>query len=226
MPLILVILIVIIIFYAPQWWAKHVFNRYSNKLDRIPGTGGELARHILDKYDMQHVKVEITDRGDHYDPTDKTVRLSASNFNDNSLTAVAVAAHEVGHAIQDHRNEKMLGLRTQLVGITNNIQKLGSVAFWLLPVIGGLTRSPHLMLLMVIIIILTMASAVVIHFITLPVEVDASFNKALPILKQGYIEQKDEAAIRKILKAAAYTYVAASMASVFNLWRWLMILRR
>ena len=224
MPLILVILFVILVFYAPQWWVRHVFHRYSKKLDRIPGSGGELARHLLDKFDMHHVKVEITDKGDHYDPATKTVRLSPANFNDNSLPAIAAAAHEVGHAIQDQRNEKMLRLRTQLLAISNRIQQLGSIAFWLLPVIGGITRSPLLMLLMMILIILTMASAVVVHLVTLPVEIDASYNKALPILKQGYIDKKDIAAVRKILRAAAWTYVAASMASVFNLWRWLAIL--
>lgn len=226
MPYILLIIFIIALFFAPQYWAKHTFKRYSKKLDRIPGTGGELARHILDKYDMQEVKVEITEQGDHYDPTDKTVRLSENNFNDNSLTAVAVAAHEVGHAIQDQRNEKMLAMRGLLVGLSNKMQKFGSVAFLLMPVAGGLTRTPSLMVILVGFTILTMASAVIVHMVTLPVEIDASFNKALPILKQGYVEPKDEKAVNKILKAAAYTYVAASMASVFNLWRWLMVLKR
>ncbi len=226
MPVLLLILVVILVFFAPQWWASYTFKRYSKNLPRIPGTGGELARHLLDKFDMQHVVVEVTEQGDHYDPTDKMVRLSKSNFNDNSLTAIAVAAHEVGHAIQHHRNEKMLELRTRLVGISSHIQKAGSVAFWMVPVIGGLTKSPALIFLTIGVVILTMASAVVVHLVTLPVELDASFNKALPLLRQGYIEKQDEVVVRKILKAAAYTYVAASMASVFNLWRWLLILRR
>lgn len=98
MPIILLIILFIALIFGPQWWAKYTFKRYAKKQDHIAGTGGELARHLLDRFDMPQVPVEITEEGDHYDPESKTIRLTANNYNDNSLTAIAVAAHEVGHA--------------------------------------------------------------------------------------------------------------------------------
>ena len=143
------------------------------------------------------------------------------------MPLIAVAAHEVGHAIQDHRNEPMHALRGKLVVMANRIQQLGAGLLVLLPIIALITRSPVLDLLFFVAGIASMGVATLVHFVTLPVEMDASFNKALPILFQGnYIEEKDRPAARRILKAAAYTYVAASLASLLNLWRWIAILRR
>jgi len=228
MHIILIIAAVIGLLYGPQIWASYTFRRYNRKRDDIPGTGGELARHLLDKFDMQHVKVEQTEKdNDHYDPKDKAVRLSPKNFQDNSLTAVTVAAHEVGHAIQDHRNEPMHAARIRLISVTQVIQKIGGWMLYILPVLAIISRSPHIGLLTILAGISVMGISVVVHLVTLPVELDASFNKALPILFEGnYVAKKDRPAARRILKAAALTYVSASMASLLNLWRWFTILRR
>ncbi|MBI1423717.1 MAG: peptidase [Gammaproteobacteria bacterium] len=228
MYILLILIVLLAVIFGPQWWAQHTFKRYATPRDDIPGTGAELARHLLKKLDMDHVKVEQTeDNNDHYDPADKAVRLSPHNFNDRSLTAITVAAHEVGHAIQDHRQEPMHALRGKLVVMANRIQQLGAGMLLLIPIVAILTRSPFLDLLLFIAGIASMGVATVVHFVTLPVELDASFNKALPILFQGnYIEAKDRPAARRILKAAALTYVAASLASLLNLWRWIAILRR
>ena len=229
MPIAALLLILLIgLIYAPQFWARHTFQRHSRKRDDIPGSGAELARHLLKELGMSHVKVEQTQRdGDHYDPNDKAVRLSPDNFQNRSLTAITVAAHEVGHAIQDHQNDPLLTRRTNLIMLTQQIQKL---AMWLLGatfILGLFSRSPVLGLLSIVAGITVMGISVVVNFVTLPVEFDASFNKALPILIKGnYIEKKDHAAARQILKAAAYTYVAASLASLLNLARWFTILRR
>lgn len=228
MYIILLLLVLLALIFGPQWWAQHTFKRYAKPRDDIPGNGAELARHLLQKFELHHVKVEQTEAGnDHYDPRDKTVRLSPSNFNDNSLTAITVAAHEVGHAIQDHRNEPMHALRGKLVGMAGRVQQLGAGLLLLIPVIAVLTRSPLLDLLFFVGGIASMGVVTLVHVVTLPVEIDASFNKALPILFEGnYIDKKDRPAARRILKAAAYTYVAASLASLLNLWRWIAILRR
>ena len=226
MPYAIAIIFVIILLYGSQWWVKYTLNRYASLLDHLQGTGGELARHLLDRFDMQDVKVEIDDRGDHYDPTDKAVRLSTDNFNNKSLTAIAVAAHEVGHAIQHSRKEPLLQLRTNLIKVAAVSEKLGSLAFILMPIVVGITRVPHLSLVMIGIVILSMFVAVIVHFVTLPVEWDASFGKALPILEQGYIKDDELIAVKKVLRAAALTYVAASLAGVLNLWRWLALFRR
>lgn len=228
MPILLLIMFLLLVVFGPQWWAQRTFKRYAAPRDDIPGTGAELARHLLKRFHMQNVKVEETEPGnDHYDPIDKAVRLSPSNYHDNSLTAITVAAHEVGHAIQDHRHEPMHALRHRLVELATSIQKLGAVLLLAMPVVAFLTRSPILDVLFLIGGIASMGTATLVHVVTLPVEIDASFSKALPILfEENYIEKKDRRAARRILKAAAYTYVAASLASLLNLWRWMAILRR
>ena len=219
---------ILLIIFGPQLWARHTFKRYSKPLERIPGTGGELAQHLLKHLAMEHVKVEeTTPGGDHYDPRDKTVRLSPDNYKQNSLTAVAVATHEVGHAIQHHRKEPKFNLRTRLAYLAHYAQKAGVMIMIAMPIVTAITKAPPAGLLMVAIGFGSMAVSTLVHFITLPVEIDASFGKALPILKQGnYITPEDEPAVRSILRAAAFTYVAASLASLLNLWRWLAILRR
>ena len=90
-----------ILIFGPSYWVKYTLEKYSQPDDRYPGTGGELARILLDWAQLQAVRVEVTEQGDHYDPIEKVVRLTADKFNGKSLTAITVAAHEVGHAIQD-----------------------------------------------------------------------------------------------------------------------------
>jgi Zn-dependent membrane protease YugP len=155
------------------------------------------------------------------------VRLSPDNHDGSSLTAVAVAAHEVGHAIQHHRNEKLLTTRTRLIRIAQLAQTVGAGFMFAIPVITILTRVPQSGLLMFIIGLASMGTATLVHLVTLPVEWDASFRKALPLLSHGrYVTKRDEAAVRRILRAAALTYVAASLASLLNLARWFQMLRR
>ncbi len=228
MPILILIIILLAVVFGPQLWAQSTFKRYSKPRDDIAGDGAELARHLLKRLEMSHVKVEETKEGeDHYDPRDKIIRLGPKNYGIKSLTAITIAAHEVGHAIQDHRNEAKLALRTNLIGVANIIQKIGAGILMLLPVIALVSRSPVVGALMLLAGIASMGVATIVHLVTLPVEFDASFNKALPILIEGnYIDEKDRPAARRILKAAALTYVAASLASLLNLWRWFAILRR
>jgi uncharacterized protein len=226
-PYLILILVLILIVFGPQWWAQYTFRRYAKPLTRIPGSGAELARHLLDRFEMQTVGVEKTEVGnDHYDPQSRTVRLSPQNHDQNSLTAVAVAAHEVGHAIQHQRGEALLSVRTRLVHLASAAQKFGAAALVVMPIAAVLTRAPSVGLLLLVAGVGSMFLATLVHLVTLPVELDASFNKALPILRSGYINQKDEAVVRRILRAAAFTYLAGSLASLLNLWRWLAILRR
>lgn len=227
MPVLIILLLLLLVF-GPQLWARYTFRRYGATLPRIPGSGGELARHLLDRYDLHDVPVEKTrPDGDHYDPDSRTVRLSPDNHDRNSLTAVAVAAHEVGHALQHQRNEPLLALRHRLVKLAQVAQQVGAAAMVLLPVAMAITRVPASGLVMAAIGLGSMASATLVHLVTLPVELDASFGKALPILRAGnYIQPADETAVRRVLRAAAFTYVAGSLASLLNLARWIAFLRR
>ncbi len=222
----IIAIIVISIVFAPQWWAKRTFARYSVKDDNIPGTGAELARHLLDRFDMQHVSVVLTDQGDHYDLNKQTVALTEKNFNDKSLTAIAVATHEVGHAIQHHNSERKLQLRGKLVELTNMTSRLGSWAMMIVPFAVLITKNPTVGFALFLAGFLSIAGSAVVHLVTLPVEWDASFAKALPILKAGYVPEKHHKAVEQILKAAAFTYVASSLASILNVWRWIALLRR
>jgi len=228
MHLLLIISFLLLLVFGPQWWAQYTFRRYAGTLPRIPGTGGELARHLLDGFGMPDVAVEKTEKsGDHYDLEGRVVRLGPNNYDHNSLTAVAVAAHEVGHAIQHHHNELKLALRYRLVKVAQTTQQIGAGAMFLLPVAMAITRAPSSGLIMAAIGLGSMASATLVHLVTLPVELDASFRKALPILIAGrYIQPEDETAVRRVLRAAAFTYVASSLASLLNLARWLSFLRR
>jgi len=228
MHVLLIILFLLLLVFGPQWWAQYTFRRYAEVLPRIPGTGAELARHLLDQFGMADVPVEKTKQGgDHYDPEVRAVRLSPDNYDHKSLTAVAVAAHEVGHAIQHQRNEPKLALRHRLVKVAQTTQQLGAGAMFLLPVALAITRAPSAGLVMAAIGLGSMASATLVHLVTLPVEIDASFGKALPVLMAGhYIQPEDEIAVRRVLRAAAFTYVASSLASLLNLARWLAFLRR
>lgn len=227
MPYLILILVLVLLVFGPQWWAQYTFRRYAKSLPHIPGNGAELARHLLDRFEMQSVGVEKTDTGnDHYDPQSRTVRLSPDNYDQNSLTAIAVAAHEVGHAIQHQRGEPLLGLRTRLVYLAAAAQKFGAAALVVMPIAAVLTRAPSAGLLLLFVGAGSMLLATLVHLVTLPVELDASFNKALPILRAGYVRPEDEPVVRRILRAAAFTYLAGSLASLLNLWRWIAILRR
>ncbi len=227
MHFLILALFVVALVFAPQAWARYTFSRYSTPDDRLPGTGGELARHLLDRYGMQDVMVEVGDEGgDHYDPTSKTVRLSPSNHDVKSLTAVAVAAHEVGHAIQHHRQEPSFERRTRMVVVAHSAQRLGSGLMLILPIVMLVTRTPMSGLVMFGLGLISLGSAALVHLMTLPVELDASYGKALPILRDGYISSEDEVAVEKILKAAALTYVAGSLASLLSIGRWITLLRR
>ncbi|MEE8221876.1 MAG: zinc metallopeptidase [Woeseiaceae bacterium] len=220
-------LIVLTIVFGPGIWVQRVLAKYSEPADRYSGTGAQLARHLLNKNGLENVKVEQTREGDHYDPNEKAVRLTPDKFDGRSLTAITVAAHEVGHALQDRDGFAPLKLRTRLVKGMRNVERLGAGILMVSPFIGALTRIPGLGIFMFLGGLLTLGSSTLIHLVTLPTEFDASFNRALPILENDNIlKQKDRRHARLILKAAAYTYVSASLMSLLNIARWWAILRR
>jgi Zn-dependent membrane protease YugP len=140
---------------------------------------------------------------------------------------VVIAAHEVGHAIQHHAGYRPLALRSRLAGLAQGAERTGVLLMMALPVMAGVTRSPAIGLLTLAAGVLSLGTSALVHLVTLPVELDASFRRALPLLKAGrYIPAADEPAARRILTAAALTYMAASLLSLLNVWRWLRLLRR
>lgn len=215
------------IVFAPGIWVQRVLSKYSQPADRYSGNGAQLARFLLDKYGMDSVKVEETKEGDHYDPNAKAVRLTADKFSGKSLTAITVAAHEVGHALQDHEGYKPLRYRSNLVRATQKFEKIGAAVLMISPFIGAVTRAPGLGIIMFLGGMMTLGTSTLVHLVTLPTEVDASFNRALPMLEENNILKKaDKRHARRLLKAAAFTYVSASLMSLLNIARWFAILRR
>ncbi len=226
MHFIILAVLIIIVVYGPHFWASYILKKY-NKDQYFSGNGIELARLLLERLDLKHVKVEEIDKGDHYDPIDKVVRLSRETCGGRSLTAVVVAAHEVGHAIQAHAKYKPLETRTKMIGTALKMERIGAVLMLIVPMITLVTRVPAAGGLILLGGFANLCIPVIVHLVTLPVEFDASFSRALPMLASGaYIPSEDMPAARRILMACALTYVASALMSLLNVWRWIRILRR
>ncbi len=228
--MIFVILTVIlaVVVYMPQLWVRTVMRRHSVERVDLSGTGGELAQHLLQRFELEGVSLEKTDPGrDHYDPQSRTVRLSPANFDGKSLTAVAVATHEVGHAIQFHRQERVSQLRARYLPLALMLKRIGVFVMMAMPVLAVVLRAPPLILAIVGLSVVLQILGAMAYLIILPEEWDASFHKALPILIEGnYIEDKDLQAVTSVLRAAALTYFASALAEILNLGRWLMLILR
>lgn len=196
------------------------FQRYSNIKNAKNLTGYQVARMILDQNGLQDVQVEriAGQLTDHYDPTSRTVRLSESNFDQTGVASIAVAAHECGHAIQHKENYSMLVLRGKMFPLVSLSSSLAPI---LLMIGLGLTYSSQvftgLSTSIFIAGIVLFAVAVLFHVVTLPVEFDAS-NRALKILQSSQILDPSEVAgSKRVLNAAAMTYVVAALASIAQL---------
>lgn len=214
--------------YGPQLWVRYTIRRYSTELPDMPGTGGELAEHLVERFGLEGVVVEETDEGrDHFDPSAPAVRLSPSVFSGKSLTAVAIAAHEVGHAIQFHRRETIFQLRERYMPTAIRLRQAGELMLLLVPVVALVLKAPAFIVAAIVLSLVLQLLGAGAYLIMLPEEWDASFNKALPILEEGeYVAEDQQEPVRKVLRAAALTYFAAALSSILNLGRWALLLRR
>ena len=227
MLVIVLILLGALIIFGPNIWVSHILNKYNRHPEtNFPGTGGELARHLLDRFDLQDVKVVVTETGDHYNPIDRSVALTQDKFDGKTLAAIVIAAHECGHAIQHARREPLFLLRHRLAQSAQGAQIIGSALLAASPLIGGLAVSPYLSLVSLTGAFMVLGYGVVVQLATLPVEFDASFKKALPLLRTGYLSEHQLAPSKTILRAAALTYVAGTLLQLHNFWRWIKVLRR
>ncbi|WP_409288939.1 zinc metallopeptidase [Peribacillus sp. SCS-26] len=214
--LIYFILLILVPLYA-QFKVKSTYKKYSRVASSSGRTGAQVAREILDSHGLYQVSVEET-RGvlsDHYDPRAKAVRLSSDNYFGHSLASAAIAAHEVGHAVQDQERYTFLRLRHTLVPVAN----IGSNFSWMLILAGILANASGLLLLG----IAFMAFAVIFQIVTLPVEFNASNRAMNEVVSLGIIRNDEERETRKVLNAAALTYVAAAAVAVLELVRLIFI---
>lgn len=229
MPIILILAgaLLLAIVFLPQWWVRTAMRKHAKERKDFPGTGGELARHLLDIAKLGDVRVEIAPPGgDHYDPIDRVVRLSPDNHDGRSVTAIAVAAHEASHAMQHADGDKLLTTRVKLAGSVRTIEVSAAVILALAPVVAILVKSPALILVQVAVVVALLASRILIHVLTLPVELDASFKRALPILeKGGFLDEKDMPAAKTVLRAAAMTYIASALVALLDVARLMRMLR-
>ena len=183
----------------------------------MPFTGNQLGQKLLQENNLENVLIEPIKQVDHYNPIKKKVHISEDKLHKKSITSIAVVAHEIGHAIQDKENYKPLLLRQKLIEKTMIFQRIGSFLLIIgLPSIFAITKSPFITFIAAIIIMGCLSTNVLIHLITLPVEFDASFKRALPIL-QKYVPKENMRQCRSVLRAAAFTYLAQSIVSIFRL---------
>jgi uncharacterized protein len=209
--------IIILIPLWAQMRVKSAFKKYSQVPSSSMKTGADVAREILQANGLYNVRVE-EGRGflsDHYDPRAKAIRLSPDIYHGHSLASTSVAAHEVGHAIQDGEDYSFLRFRHALVPLAN----IGSNFSWILIMIGILAQMSNMLLLG----ILFMALAVVFQIVTLPVEFNASSRAMDQVISLGIIRNDEERQAKKVLDAAALTYVAAAAVAVLELVRLILI---
>ncbi len=218
-PTMLLLIPAMILAVWAQFRVKSTYNKYLRIASARQVSGAQVAELILRQNGIRDVQVEMSQGtlSDHYDPRVKKVRLSPENYRGNSLAALAVAAHEVGHAIQHHQSYVPLQLRHTILPVTS----IASWAAFPLFLIGLFLNTPLLMDLGIIFF----AAVVVFHMVTLPVEFNASSRALVQLEKGGLLMSQEIDGAKKVLNAAALTYVAAAAMALLELVR-LLILRR
>lgn len=200
----------------PGMWTRMTLSRYSKPRKDIQYNGEEFAKALIRKFKLHNVSVEAApNNGDHYDPTDKVVRLSPDRMKTNSLTAIAVAAHEVGHALQDATQYPGFAASGKVRVAAHHFRQMGTWVFVLAPVVALISKNPIIGMITAAIALMSYFLSAAVHLFNLPIEFDASFKRALPILEDcEYLSESDLKAARKILKAAAMTYVAGALLNI------------
>lgn len=219
-PTYILVIIGAVICIAASGRVKSVFGRYSQVRSHSGMTGREAAEKILRAngiYDVQvqHVAGNLTD---HYDPRSKILRLSDATYQSASVAAIGVAAHECGHAVQHHVGYAPLKIRGALVPVAN----FGSMAAWPL-IIMGLFINGRSSLLLINLGILLFSAAVLFQIVTLPVEFNASKRAVQVLEKTGMLYPEEVTATKKVLGAAALTYVASAASMILQLLRLLLL---
>ena len=202
--------------FLPNLWVNYVLRKNNETLPDMPFTGNQLGKKLLQENNLSNVYIESAKQVDHYNPLEKKVHINEDKLNKKSITSIAVVAHEIGHAIQDKENYKPLIMRQKLIEKTILFQRIGSFLLIIgLPSIFAITKSPFITFVAAIIIMGCLSTNVLIHLITLPVETNAS-SRALKIL-QKYVPNENMRQCRSVLRAAAFTYLAQSIISIFRL---------
>ena len=219
------IIILFVLSILPMAWLNYVFKKNDAILINMPFTGLEFGETILNEIGLNDVKIEKSLTVDHYDLSEKKVKVTEDRLSKKSLTAISIVCHEIGHAIQHKQKYKPLEQRTTLVKNTAWISQLGSGLLMVgIPTILA-TGSYNLIKVCLLLVLLSLLTGILVHLITLEVELDASFNKALPIIKDK-VPSEYHNACESILKAAAFTYVIGVVRTFISLrFIWLLLSR-
>ena len=208
---------------AAALWVRSSYSKFSKVMSRSGLTGAQVARQILDRNNLTNVRVEPVagKLTDHYDPRSKVVRLSEGNFATNSIAAVSVAAHECGHAIQDATGYAPMKLRAGLFPVVNFAGQLWFPLFFLGIIMGGAGLGGLFIQLAVV----AFAAVLVFHIVTLPVEINASTRAYGILTRYGMLSHSEANGTRRVLTAAAFTYIAATLTALLTL-LYLLVLSR
>jgi len=214
-----------IVFVLPMLWLNYVFKKNDAILENMPFNGLEFGNLILKEKGLQNVLIEQTKMGDHYDLNERKIKILDDRLAKKSITAIAIVCHEIGHAIQHSENYKPLEQRNKIVKNTAWITRIGSGILYMgIPTIFA-TGASSLIKVCLVITLLSLLIGVLVHLITLDVELDASFNRALPILKEK-VPVEYHRACKSILLAAAFTYLIGTIRNFLSLrYIWLLLTR-
>ena len=223
--MIVYLIIFLILSTAPVIWLNYVFHKNDQILINMPFTGLEFGKLILKDYGLTEVKIEKSLSVDHYDLLEKKVKVTQERLSKKSLTAISIVCHEIGHAIQHKEKYKALEQRTSLVRNTAWISQIGSSILLIgIPTILATGYYP-LIKVCLLLALLSLLIGIIVHLITLEVELDASFNKALPILIEKVPPEYHDSC-KSILRAAAFTYVIGVVRNFVSLrFIWMMLSR-
>ena len=200
----------------PVVWLNYVFKKNDEILPNMPFNGIEFGNQLIKELELKDVSLEKTLIGDHYDLDQRKVKVGEDRLKKKSLTSISIICHEIGHAIQHAENYTPLITRTKLVKNTLWINKIAFAVIYIgLPIIFATGHLPFIKVC-ILLILLSLFIGVVIHLVTLEVELDASFNKAMPIIQKKIPEVYHDSC-RSILRAAAFTYVVGVFKNLISL---------
>jgi Zn-dependent membrane protease YugP len=213
---ILVMIVGMIISGAAALWVRSSYKKYSKQMSASGLTGAQVARMILDRNNLSNVRVEPVagKLTDHYDPRSKVIRLSEGNFNKNSIASVSVAAHECGHAIQDAVGYVPMKLRAGLFPIVAFSSQVWFLLFFAGIFMGVGTAAGSFFIQLAVILF---AAVLAFHVVTLPVEINASTRAYGILTRYGVLSHSEAGGTRRVLTAAAFTYIAAALTALLTL---------
>jgi hypothetical protein len=206
--------------FGPKAWANHMLLKHDKVDPGLEVSASELARRILDDANLQAVKVECTDTVDNYDQTTRTVRLSRDRFDRKSLSAIATAAHEAAHALQHAAGYRPFIWRARLNRAAQFTGQIGSVVLVAMPALALATHRNLPLRAMGGTVLLMLSTSLAAQLAALPSEFDASFKRALPLLRKNHIDERRSGDARDILFACSMTYIAAPLISLLSFWPW------